>query len=264
MPLKSIPQLGDSNWGTPLNAHLAQLQNPTNGGINTFEQFSGRLTNLTADDTGKTYLYTQTGNLHQWTGTTWKVLNESVINVKDYGAIGDGVVDDTVAVQNVINKRGAIFIPAGRYLTTSTLFAASSDTSSTKIYGDGRGKTILDFAPSSFNTYNDTAIWVGNHVDNTPTTIYETQGFKLTDMSIYVNGNARVGLRLRETMWTNIKNVFVGAENFANLTNCTGLMKTPRRRAARYHLTLQALQTSQLRHLLRFFCNLFCDFYLDF
>jgi hypothetical protein len=51
---KSIPQLGDTNWGTPLNAHLAQLQNPTSGGINTFEQFSQRPTSLTTYDIGKT------------------------------------------------------------------------------------------------------------------------------------------------------------------------------------------------------------------
>jgi hypothetical protein len=135
MPNKSIPTIGDPNWGTPLNAHLAQLQNPTNGGINSFEQFSGRPTTLTADDQGKTYLYTQTGNLHQWTGTTWKVLNESVINVKDYGAIGDGITDDTVAIRLAINQAKstislstqtsedtkALFIPHGVFIVSGSL-----------------------------------------------------------------------------------------------------------------------------------------------
>jgi Pectate lyase superfamily protein len=120
---KSIPTIGDPNWGIPLNAHLAQLQNPTNGGINSFEQFSGRPTNLTPDDAGKTYIYTQTGNLHQWTGTTWKVLNASMINVKDYGAVGDGITDDTVAIQfcldGFIGK--IIFLPTGVFIITKSL-----------------------------------------------------------------------------------------------------------------------------------------------
>jgi Pectate lyase superfamily protein len=116
---KSIPALGDPNWGTPLNNHLSQLQNPNTGGINSFEQFSGRPTTLTLDDIGKTYIYTQTGNLHQWNGTTWKVLNESFINVKDYGGVGDGVTDDTVAIQfcldNFVGKM--IFLPTGVFIT---------------------------------------------------------------------------------------------------------------------------------------------------
>jgi Pectate lyase superfamily protein len=150
MPTKSIPTIGDPNWGTPLNAHLSQLQNPTNGGINTFEQFSGRPTNLTLDDKGKTYLYTQTGNLHQWTGTTWKVLNESVINVKDYGVIGDcnsttnTGTDDSNAIQKVINDfNGATFFPKGNYLVTKQI-NLNTDTTSTsawnapKILGAGQ------------------------------------------------------------------------------------------------------------------------------
>jgi Pectate lyase superfamily protein len=152
MPNKSIPTLGDSNWGTPLNAHLGQLQNPTTGGINSFEQFSGRPTTLTAEDIGKTYIYTQTGNLHQWNGNTWKVLNESVINVKDYGAVGDGVVDDTVAIQSAILGGGQIIFPSGSYLVRSTLQVQSNTTikgasrnfeggikSSKIIYGDSFG-----------------------------------------------------------------------------------------------------------------------------
>ena len=37
-------------------------------------------------------------------------------NVRDFGAVGDGVADDTSAIQNAINQtaRGAVFVPAGR------------------------------------------------------------------------------------------------------------------------------------------------------
>ena len=88
--MPNLPTLGQANWGETLNNFLTQsLDNNNGGGINKFDIFSLRPTTLGADDKGKTYLYTQTGNFHQWTGTEWKVLNESVINVKDYGAVGD-------------------------------------------------------------------------------------------------------------------------------------------------------------------------------
>jgi hypothetical protein len=152
MPLKSIPQLGDSNWGTPLNAHISQLQNPANGAINSFDQFSGRPTNLTSDDAGKTYLYTQTGNIHQWNGNTWKVLNESVINVKDYGAVGDGVTDDTVAVQSVANIaktiKKSIFIPNGIFLIDNTI-----EVSGLEIFGNSISNSIIKATNKQFDIF---------------------------------------------------------------------------------------------------------------
>jgi hypothetical protein len=53
MPTKSVPAQGTSNWGTPLNQHLAQLNNPTTGGINT-----EALTSPTSNDEGHTYIDT--------------------------------------------------------------------------------------------------------------------------------------------------------------------------------------------------------------
>jgi hypothetical protein len=123
MPNKTKPPVSTSSdvWGNKLNQHLEQLMPDDGGGLNKFEQFSQRPTNLTAEDKGKTFLYTQTGNFHQWTGTEWKVLNESVINVKDYGAIGDGVVDDTAAIQGCLDRGELIFIPKGKYLISAQL-----------------------------------------------------------------------------------------------------------------------------------------------
>lgn len=42
-------------------------------------------------------------------------------NAKWYGAIGDGVADDTTALQNAINAGGTLYIPAGVYLISQPL-----------------------------------------------------------------------------------------------------------------------------------------------
>lgn len=63
------------------------------------------------------------------------------VNVKAYGAVGDGVADDTAAIQGAIDaaeaNQAAIFFPAGIYRVTSGLdFAA---TSGQVVFGSGAG-----------------------------------------------------------------------------------------------------------------------------
>jgi Pectate lyase superfamily protein len=74
------------------------------GSFNTFDRYSQRPTNLTPADAGLMLLFTQTGNFHLWTGTAWKVQNESFVNVKDYGATGDSIADDTEAIRRAISR----------------------------------------------------------------------------------------------------------------------------------------------------------------
>src|SRR5262245_52866225 len=51
----------------------------------------------------------------------------SLVNVKDFGAVGNGVADDTAAIQAAIdfaanNKRSTIYMPSGDYKITSSLY----------------------------------------------------------------------------------------------------------------------------------------------
>lgn len=62
------------------------------------------------------------------------------INVREHGAIGDGVSDDTVAIQSIINNAGdytRIYFPTGKYLLTSTITINKP----VYLYGDGFGQT---------------------------------------------------------------------------------------------------------------------------
>ena len=68
-------------------------------------------------------------------------LRES-INVKDFGAVGDGVTDDRIAIQNAINHAkglggGTVRIPAGTFAVESTL--NFTDASGVRLVGEGGG-----------------------------------------------------------------------------------------------------------------------------
>jgi hypothetical protein len=57
-------------------------------------------------------------------GAINRTINEKaqdLTSVKDFGAVGDGTVDDTAAIQAAITSGKALFFPAGTYKTTSTI-----------------------------------------------------------------------------------------------------------------------------------------------
>lgn len=66
------------------------------------------------------------------------------VNVKDFGAVGDGVADDTAAIQSAINAGGNVDFPAGTYKITSPLTVGAN----THLRGVD-GLPTLNFASSA-------------------------------------------------------------------------------------------------------------------
>ena len=114
-----------------------------------------------------------------------------VVSVKDFGAVGDGVTDDTAAIQAAINhcvlNEKKLFIPAGDYLVTSSLnltYSLSTPGSSTTLYqgivieGEGYphsviiGKTsgypIVDMTGSRLCSFKDFAVVYNSNDAYTP------------------------------------------------------------------------------------------------
>jgi hypothetical protein len=53
--------------------------------------------------------------------TTWATASATASSVKSFGAVGDGVTDDTAAIQAALNAGGAVYFPMGEYLVGATL-----------------------------------------------------------------------------------------------------------------------------------------------
>jgi hypothetical protein len=96
------------------------------------------------------------------------------INVRDFGATGNGTTDDTAAIQAAINATpygGKLYIPAGRYKLIGSGSQCLLRTTPIHIFGDGQSSTVLAADSSVPNTrdwlvFNFTATGLGWSVRN--------------------------------------------------------------------------------------------------
>lgn len=90
-----------------------------------------RVTAASIIDSAETGVYTPAGaNAVQ---TTIQTKLRETVSVKDFGAVGDGVTDDTAAIQAALDAGGSVFFPAKQYKVTSTL---NQSLVGQKLFGD--------------------------------------------------------------------------------------------------------------------------------
>jgi len=77
----------------------------------------------------------------QGTGAITRTVTDKfsdMISVRDFGAVGDGIQDDTLAFGRALQAHDFIYIPAGTYRMTNTISISSNK----KIIGTGQGSII--------------------------------------------------------------------------------------------------------------------------
>jgi hypothetical protein len=131
---------------------------------------------------------------------------QDVVSVKDFGAVGDGVADDTAAIQAAINLAsvagGTVYISAGTYLVSSTLLVTSS-----RVYirGDGMYNTIITRNSPS---YGNTIFFNGGGTNGTLLI-----GAGISDLSIRTTGLMSSGAHLAMDGVTRFEVLNIYAEN---------------------------------------------------
>ena len=75
-----------------------------------------------------------------------------VVSVKDFGAVGNGVADDTAAIQAALNASAVVYLPKGIYIISSAINFPSQ----TRMYGDGIERTTIKAVSAGARIVNAT------------------------------------------------------------------------------------------------------------
>ena len=131
------------------------------------------------------------------TKVSYSMITGAPVNVKDFGAVGDGVANDTTAIQNAITAFANIYFPPGTYLITSQINVSA-------------GKTIRGYGAALKPGTNNMTI-MGNNGSFLSSFIVEGLEFSdydgtTTNVSGLTLSNTHIGVVLRDLGFTQLTN----------------------------------------------------------
>ena len=117
-------------------------------------------------------------------------MNQEYRNIRDFGAVGDGMTDDTSALEQALSYEGAVFFPAGVYILKKQLRPETS----LCWFGEGNS-SIVRFYPA-----DDSRPEIRTLDDGTKLRVYENRmifmkngrHLEIRDMKIDANKEAFV------------------------------------------------------------------------
>lgn len=120
------------------------------------------------------------------------------INVKDYGAVGDGVTDDTVAIKNALTAANTnnvpVYVPSGEYLVQWAQLRVEVTSDNFTLYGDGKTDSVLRFADDHGQDARHGFILVQRNTNIHPDVYISDIGF------VYENDSVSVSMEQSSTL----------------------------------------------------------------
>lgn len=128
-------------------------------------------------------------------GYTGNIVPGASVDVQDFGAVGDGITDDTLAIDAAIDfvfsspAHGTVFFPAGEYLITATLQLPSGCSLRGEVSaGENQSRLIFNF-----NGSDGDCLYVGGTVTSTYQMVWpqlmHSQSLVILDASLFSIGD---------------------------------------------------------------------------
>lgn len=119
--------------------------------------------------------------------------SNTFINVKDYGAKGDGITDDTLPIQNAVNRGGFVIFPTGTYLISSPIVKSTPGLvlQGSGIQGSGSPITMGTTIKASSSFSGSGMFILGNKFS-----LGEVRSIQMKDIFIDVDGKCDAGVEL--------------------------------------------------------------------
>lgn len=161
-------------------------------------QSTGKPTNPVVNGNASGAVVTSTNS------TTARALKDrfaDVVNVRDFGAKGDGVTDDTAAIQAAVNVPGrhTVYLPRGTYKITGSI----SWRTQVSIRGDGPGVSIIKSSGTLFSAIQQLGDG-STYLEDCTFKDFEIDGSGLTSTAPAIDGKGIFILRMRRARFENL------------------------------------------------------------